>query len=110
MPLPKFANSLKAFEHYAKHVKGIVIKKKGKYILKNGGADMPFYNTQSEYIAAAQKFFTQPGKNVLTGFEKNGDKVMFDMDTGFFGVITKNNVIRTYFKPDDGVEYFLKPR
>lgn len=37
----------------------------------------------------------------------NGDIVKYLQDTNEFGVITPNNIIRTYFNPTGGAKYFL---
>ncbi|CDX04038.1 hypothetical protein [Desulfitobacterium hafniense] len=37
---------------------------------------------------------------------RNGDKIFYKQSTNEIGVVTKDNIIRTYFKPWDGIDYF----
>lgn len=63
------------------------------------------YKTMEEYLEGANQFFR---RNEGVVFRPNGDKHFFDSVTGEFGIIDKNGIIRTYFKPRAGVDYFLK--
>ena len=95
-----FTDKFKAFEHYAKHVKGIVLKQNGQYLLKKGGADMPEFESLTEYSDAASSFMSgAPGNGVMQFTRQSGDIVRFDLNTGYFGVKTANDVIRTFFRP-----------
>ncbi len=105
--LPKFADKGAAFRHYAKHVKGVIIGKNGKLITKAGGADMPLYKSLEEYISGAQQFFNKTGNDILIKFRSNGELLKFDRSTGFFGAQAKDGTIKTFFHPDEGVNYFL---
>ncbi|WP_315096372.1 hypothetical protein [uncultured Cellulomonas sp.] len=44
---------------------------------------------------------------VLTGRRSNGDVVRYDRRTGSLGVF-RGGVIVAYFRPDEGVEYYLR--
>ena len=103
---PEFANKKAAFIHYAKHVKGVIIGKNGKLAVKEGGPDLPIYKNLEEYTKAAQEFFTEKSDNILTKTRQNGDVLRYDKASGLFGVQTKDGVIKTFFKPDEGINYW----
>lgn len=106
--LPQFSSKSSAFRHYAKHSKGIILGKNGKVSLKAGGADLPMYKSLDEYVSGAQQFFVRNGSNILTKTRSNGDILRFETNTGYFGVRGSNGTIKTFFKPDNGIDYFLK--
>lgn len=44
-----------------------------------------------------------------TAVRKNGDKLFYRKASNEFAVVSKDGkTIRTYFKPDDGRDYFLQ--
>lgn len=104
--VPDFADTRRAFEHYSKHVKGIEIRPRGQYKLKVGGADMPEFTGFAEYRAAARQFMSGSQRGTLEGTRRDGDLVRFDPATGQFGLRSPRGVIRTFFRPDDGIQYF----
>jgi RHS repeat-associated protein len=105
--VPDFADTANAFEHYAAHVKGIRLGPNGAYALKAGGADMPEAGSFAQYRSAARSFMSGPGEGTVQGIRAGGDLVRFDPASGNFGVLTPQGVIRTFFHPDDGIDYFL---
>jgi len=63
--------------------------------------------TKDEYLTAAQKHVTAPeGGDVLVKTRSKGDVLVYNQTTNEFGVVTNQGVIRTYFKPTDGLDYF----
>jgi RHS repeat-associated protein len=102
-----FANEARAFEHYSKHVKGVIVKPKGKFKLKKNGADVPEFATQAEYRAAARRFMQEDApSNVISQF-RGTDLLRVDPQTGYFGIRAKDGTVRTFFRPDgDPVAYF----
>lgn len=108
--VPDFANKAKAFEHYAAHVKGVRLGPTGAATVKTGGADMPEVSSFTEYTSAARAFMSGPGPGggVLQGFRSGGDLLRFDPATGNLGILSPQGVIRTFFRPDDGLAYFLR--
>ena len=63
--------------------------------------------SEKEYLNLANKFFDQPsGGNLLEIIRSNGDVVRFNKITDEFGVLRKDGVIRTYFKPDPRIHGF----
>jgi RHS repeat-associated protein len=104
--VPDFANKRLAAEHYAKHTKG-VIDKGGKQTVSKFEIDMPEFKSFKEYTQAARRFHRgSPQKGVLEGVRANGDFIRFQPSTGYFGVRTSNGVIRTFFRPSNGIDYF----
>jgi hypothetical protein len=93
----------KAAEHYNKHVLGVLQDGSPK----PGGADMPEFLDQNDYVQGARDLLDGPaGNGVLETVRGNSDIVKFDTNTGAFGVRTAGGVIRTFFRPDEGVTYF----
>lgn len=63
------------------------------------------YSTAQEYLDGANKVISSP--DALHKTEKeDGDDVYFLESTGEFVVVSTDGYIRTYFKPDDGIDYF----
>jgi RHS repeat-associated protein len=106
--VPDFASTAKAFEHYAKHARGVVLKPRGVAKAKSGGADVGEFRSFSHYRAEARRFLGDtPGAGVLQRTRPGGDILRVDPATGYFGVRTRDGVIRTFFRPDgDPVAYF----
>lgn len=83
----KFRNQELLDQHYEKH-----------------GKDMGFESAE-EYEAAAGKVVVN--KETLHKIEKeDGDDVYYLEETNEFVVVSKDGYIRTYFNPDDGLDYF----
>ena len=71
---------------------------------KKHGIEMGF-NSPEEYLAAANRVLASP--DVLHKIEKeDGDDVYYLEKTNEFVVVSKDGYIRTYFCPEDGIEYF----
>ncbi|MCL7752441.1 RHS repeat-associated core domain-containing protein [Polaribacter sp. Z022] len=100
-----FSSLKKAKEHYMKHVKGQIYKN-GKWTRKQGGADMPEFNSFEEYLTAAKQFFNNGSGDVLTKIRSNGDILKFDISNGYFGVQNANGTMKTFFRPKNGLKYF----
>ena len=95
----------KALEHYQKHVLGVLNNGASKL----GGADMPEFLDQGDYVAGAQDLLDgEPGDGVLEGVRANNDILRYDTNTGSFGVKTVTGVIKTFFRPDGGEAYFRR--
>lgn len=83
----KFKNNEYLQEHYEKHGKEMGYKSAREY---QEGADRVVHT-----------------KGVLHKVEKeDGDDVFYLEDTNEFVIISKAGYIRTYFEPNDGIEYF----
>ncbi|MEG0830054.1 MAG: hypothetical protein RSD88_02805 [Anaerovoracaceae bacterium] len=87
----QFKNRQRLEEHYQKHV-----------------LDQQEFGdaTIEEYLAGAQGLVDYPGDDVQIKTESDGDMVCYREKTNEFGVKSKDGVIRTYFKPERGAEYF----
>ena len=86
-----FASRQKLLEHYNKH-----------------GAE--FGNVSIEdYLRAAQTLRDQAlGTKIIEAVRTDGVITRFDRDTGTFIAFTRDRVIRTCFKPNDGEAYFRR--
>jgi hypothetical protein len=72
------------------------------HFAKHGG-EMGFAS-EEDYLRAAQALVMGgPGVEIL---ERGGDTLFFKEATGEFAVVSDRNVLRTYFKPDDGRRYW----
>lgn len=63
--------------------------------------------TKEQYLKGAQDLLkSKPGGDILIKTRVNGDRLVYNKATNEFATKTKDGVIRTYFKPTDGLEYF----
>ena len=62
--------------------------------------------TAEDYLAAANQFF-EGGEGVEVFEFTNGDVGFYNEATNEFGVLTENGVIKTYYMPEGGIEYWL---
>ena len=85
----QFASQEKFDQHYQKHGREF------------GGI------SQNEYLQKANDLIVSAAATVKTKEEKtDGDTCYYDTATNEFLVLTKKGVIRTFFHPDDGIDYF----
>ena len=91
---PQFASEKHLNDHYVKHV--IRQKEFGKL-------------SKEEYLRRAQELVTsEPGGDILVKKRSNGDRLFYNRRTNEFAVLSADGVIRTFFKPRDGIDYFLR--
>ena len=64
------------------------------------------YESAAEYLRGAQALI-RGGPGVGT-FSRGTDTLFYRAATNEFGVLTNNGVIRTYFRPKQGMEYWLR--
>lgn len=63
------------------------------------------YATKEEYLAGANKVVSS--SNALHKTEaEDGDDVYYLEDTNEFVIVSTDGYIRTYFKPEDGIDYY----
>ncbi|MEG0614540.1 MAG: hypothetical protein RR540_02195 [Oscillospiraceae bacterium] len=62
--------------------------------------------SQEDYLKKAQDLIEASGENILTKFEKDGDKLIFNTENDEFLVLSEDGFIRTFFKPEDLIDYF----
>lgn len=62
--------------------------------------------TIDEYLKGANNLINQLSDTVLTKTEDDGDTLYYDTKTWEFVVLSKDGYIRTYFIPEDGIDYF----
>ncbi len=93
---PNFASEQSLQNHYKKHV-----SQQGEF----GSI------TEQQYVSDAKGLVTsKPGADILTYTRSNGDKMFYNKASNEFAVITNNGVIKTFFKPTNGIEYFYSQR
>lgn len=62
--------------------------------------------SKSKYLTKAQALAGTTGKHILTKKRKNGDILKYNTKTNDFLSMTKDDVIKTFFKPKRGKAYF----
>lgn len=62
--------------------------------------------TKQEYLDKANALIDDTSDNVLTKREEDGDYLFFNTETGEFLVLSEDGYIRTFFIPDDGIDYW----
>ena len=68
------------------------------------GVEMGF-NSAEEYEKAASSVVSNPTALHKTE-SKDGDDVYYIEDTNEFVIVSSDGYIRTYFNPDDGIDYY----
>ncbi len=90
--LGKKTNSVKnAYTHWIKH-----------------GAEFDEFLNAKQYVEGAQKFFQSTSKDIVSKVRLNGDIILYDLKKNYFGVINRYGTPKTFFKPNNGIKYFLK--
>jgi hypothetical protein len=104
-----FQSDQVAFQHYAKHAKGTILK--GNGVAKAGepdqNPDVPEFASFQQYRTEARRFMgggLQPGS--IEAVRPGGDLVRFDPKSGYFGIRSPQGVIRTFFRPEGGIDYY----
>lgn len=62
--------------------------------------------TKNEYLEGANNLINQVSESVISKTEEDGDTLYFDTQTNEFSVLSTDGYIRTYFIPEDGIDYF----
>lgn len=62
--------------------------------------------TQEQYLQLANELIFSDADTVLTKYADDGDFMYFDTATGYFLVLSPDDYIRTFFVPDDGIDYW----
>lgn len=62
--------------------------------------------TAEEYLDKANALIDDTSEDVLTKSSEDGDMLFFNKETGEFLVLSEDGYIRTFFIPDDGIEYW----
>ncbi len=85
--LGRYGDSIKnAFEHWNNHK-----------------SDFSQFRNAKEYVEGTYNFFKNYSADVLSGFRKNGDKLIYDVKNNILGIMDKNEVPKTMFKPDPSI-------
>lgn len=62
--------------------------------------------TKEEYLQKANDLINSDSPDILTKYEDDGDFMYFNKKTDEFLVLAPDGYIRTYFIPDDGIDYW----
>ena len=80
------ANPKMALKHFTKHQD-----------------EFPEYTNSKQYVEGAKKFMTDPPPGTYTRVrDPGGDVIRYNPDTNTLGIMDKNGVMRTMFRPDPG--------
>ena len=69
------------------------------------GIDMG-YDTPEEYLIGANNVIASD--DALHKLEEDGDDIYYLESTNEFVVLSEDDYIRTYFEPDDGIQYYYR--
>ena len=75
---------------------------------KKHGAEFPNFTNAKQYVEGAKKFFHNSPAGTLIKTRANGDILKYHPETNTFGVMDASGALRTMFKPEEGMEYWLK--
>jgi len=75
----------------------------GSHILKNIKDEFDF-TSKEEYLQGVNDMLNQ--SDLLTKKDGDGDDLYYRERTNEFAVVSVDGFLRTYFKPDDKIEYF----
>ena len=82
-------------------------KKYGKHVLKR--KEWGNLITKEEYAHRVKDLFHKPiGNNILGFTSKKGTLFKYNKLTNEFMTITPNGIIQTFYKPKEGLKYYLK--
>ncbi len=78
-----------------------------KHFLKHG---KDFGNiSEAQYLSRAQQLLNSKScGDILTKIRSNGDILFYNKATNEFAIKSSEGYIRTFFKPSNGLDYFLK--
>lgn len=62
--------------------------------------------TKEEYLKKANDLINSDSESVLTKMSKDGDYLFYDESTNEFLVLSQDGYIRTFFKPNAGIDYY----
>ena len=75
---------------------------------KKHKSEFPELQNSKQYVEKATDFLTNPPKGALTKTNSRGDTLRYDPNSNTFGVLSKDGVPRTMFRPKDGMGYWNK--
>ncbi|MFF8716356.1 hypothetical protein ACF07T_33705 [Streptomyces sp. NPDC015184] len=110
MALPDFDSGFSATKHYAKHVLGVKVRKRGK-LTAGDVADMPEFRGPGglkRYRNSARDFMAGNGpEGSISLPSSSGGMFRVDPQSGYFGYMNSSGTISTFFRPKgDPVDYF----
>lgn len=84
------------------------VNKKGNSTLDKH-ANKHGYESPDDYLNDARNFLEKDPTSTTQSFvSKDGTYFRYDTNTNEFGIINQYGGISTYFKPDDGLAYWLE--
>jgi len=77
---------------------------------KKHGSEFPGISNAKQYVEETKRFMTNSPSGTLSKTRSNGDILKYHEESNTFGVMTKDGVPKTMFRPDDGIQYFEKQK
>lgn len=77
---------------------------------KDHRKEFPEFQNAKQYVEAAKKFVKTPPKDVLKKQRENGDVLFYQPKTNTFAVVNKKGLLKTMFRPKDGMTYWNKQK
>ncbi len=66
------------------------------------------YQSAQDYLIGARRLTSGGwGWGIKTFVRTNRDTLFYDSSTNEFAVLTKNGIVRTYFRPEMGIQYWF---
>ena len=75
---------------------------------KKHKSEFPELQNAKQYVEKAADFLRNPPKGTLTKINSRGDTLRYNPASNTFGVLSKDGVPRTMFRPRDGINYWNK--
>jgi RHS repeat-associated protein len=66
-------------------------------------SEFPEFRNAKEYVEGTYNFIKNSPEGALSGFRKNGDKLVYEVKNNILGIMDKSGVPKTMFKPDTAI-------
>lgn len=72
------------------------------------GSEFPEDHSEQDYVREANGFVHYPPPGTLTKHDSRGDTLFYQPSTDIFAVMDREGEPRTFFKPNNGMEYWSR--
>lgn len=69
--------------------------------------EFPEWKTEKQYVDAANDFASNPPKTAEIFVRESGEVMIYDPPTNTFAVRTPEGPPATFFRPEDGIAYWI---
>ncbi|HEX3809155.1 MAG TPA: hypothetical protein VHW02_05585 [Rhizomicrobium sp.] len=85
---------------------GVGAEQNAEHHWQKHGNEFPEFHNATEYESGALAFVRNPPPGTLTKHRSNGDTLFYNPQSNTFAVSARNGVPRTFFRPDNGMNYW----